>query len=55
MAALGALGVSVIFASGDGGVGDGVAYPDEPLEHQCYSNNGLKTPMLLPMFPASCP
>ncbi|KAG2138056.1 peptidase S8/S53 domain-containing protein [Suillus bovinus] len=55
MAALGARGVSVIFSSGDGGVGDGVANPDEPLEHQCYSNDGLKTPMFLPVFPASCP
>ncbi|KAG1891976.1 peptidase S8/S53 domain-containing protein [Suillus subluteus] len=55
MAALGARGVSVIFSSGDGGVGDGVAYPDKPLEHQCYSNDGLKTPMFLPTFPASCP
>ncbi|KAG2068082.1 subtilisin-like protein [Suillus decipiens] len=52
MAALGARGVSVMFSSGDGGVGDGVAYPDE---HQCYSNDGLKTPMFLPVFPASCP
>lgn len=55
MAALGTRGVSVIFSSGDGGVGDGIAYPDEPLEHQCYSNNGFKSPMFLPVFPASCP
>ncbi|KAG1763179.1 peptidase S8/S53 domain-containing protein [Suillus occidentalis] len=55
MAALGARGVSIIFSSGDGGVGDGVVYPDKPLGHQCYSNDGLKTPMFLPVFPASCP
>lgn len=55
MAALGARGVSVIFSSGDGGVGDGVVYPDKFLGHQCYSNDGLKTPMFLPVFPASCP
>ncbi|KAG1734983.1 peptidase S8/S53 domain-containing protein [Suillus lakei] len=55
MAALGARGVSVIFSSGDGGVGDGIAYPDKPLKHQCYSNDGLYTPMFLPVFPASCP
>ncbi|KAG1868062.1 peptidase S8/S53 domain-containing protein [Suillus tomentosus] len=55
MAALGARGVSVMFSSGDGGVGDGVANPDEPLGHQCYSNDDLKTPKFLPVFPASCP
>ncbi|KAG2115755.1 peptidase S8/S53 domain-containing protein [Suillus discolor] len=55
MAALGARGVSVMFSSGDGGVGDGVAIADEPLGHQCYSNDELKTPKFLPVFPASCP
>ncbi|KAG1782847.1 peptidase S8/S53 domain-containing protein [Suillus placidus] len=55
MAALGVRGVSLMFSSGDGGVGDGVVYPDQPLKHQCYSNDGLKTPMFLPEFPASCP
>ncbi|KAG2343675.1 subtilisin-like protein [Suillus weaverae] len=55
MAALGVRGVSLMFSSGDGGVGDGVVYPDQPLRHQCYSNDGLKTPMFLPVFPASCP
>ncbi|KAG2128979.1 peptidase S8/S53 domain-containing protein [Suillus clintonianus] len=55
MAALGARGISVMFSSGDGGVGDGVAYPDKPLKHQCYSNDGHNTSMFLPVFPASCP
>jgi tripeptidyl-peptidase-1 len=55
MAALGARGVSVMFSSGDGGVGNGVVYPDKPLDHQCYSNDGFKTSMFLPVFPASCP
>ncbi|KAG1752361.1 peptidase S8/S53 domain-containing protein [Suillus paluster] len=55
MAALGARGVSVMFSSGDGGVGDGDAYPAQAFGHQCYSNDGRKTPMFLPVFPASCP
>lgn len=52
MAALGARGVSVIFASGDGGVGDGI--PD-PSFQQCHSNDGRNITKFLPSFPASCP
>ncbi|KAI0064456.1 subtilisin-like protein [Artomyces pyxidatus] len=43
-AQLGAQGVSVLFSSGDTGVGD-----------DCVSNDGLNTPMFLPNFPATCP
>lgn len=52
MAALGARGVSVVFSSGDGGVGDGNADPDL---QQCYSNDGRNVTKFLPTFPASCP
>jgi len=45
-AALGARGVSVIFASGDYGVGK---------TGFCFSNAGNKTEMFLPTFPATCP
>lgn len=45
-AQLGARGVSVFFSSGDAGVG-----PD----HTCFSNDGEKTRMFLPSFPAGCP
>lgn len=45
-AQLGARGVSVLFASGDEGVG---------ADGMCLSNNGSNKPMFLPTFPASCP
>ncbi|KAL9064217.1 MAG: hypothetical protein Q9161_009011 [Pseudevernia consocians] len=45
-AQLGARGVSVLFASGDEGVG---------ADGMCWSNNGSNKPMFLPTFPASCP
>lgn len=45
-AALGARGVSVIFSSGDFGVGK---------TGFCYSNAGNQTEMFLPTFPATCP
>lgn len=45
-AQLGARGVSVLFASGDRGVG---------LNATCFSNDGLNTHKFLPSFPASCP
>lgn len=45
-AQLGARGVSMIFASGDNGVGK---------QNKCYSNTGAKGPAFLPSFPASCP
>ncbi|CAD0108409.1 unnamed protein product [Aureobasidium uvarum] len=43
---LGARGISVLFASGDDGVG-----PDGT----CFSNSKTSHPMFLPEFPASCP
>ncbi|KAJ9392146.1 hypothetical protein DTO063F5_905 [Paecilomyces variotii] len=43
-AQLGARGVSVIFSSGDSGVGG-----------SCLSNDGKNTTRFLPIFPASCP
>ena len=43
-AQLGARGVSVIFASGDTGVGSA-----------CETNDGKNTTRFLPIFPASCP
>ncbi|KAG0702394.1 peptidase S8/S53 domain-containing protein [Suillus ampliporus] len=52
MAVLGARGVSVMFSSGDGGVGDGDANPATQL---CYSNDGRNVTKFLPAFPASCP
>lgn len=45
-AQLGARGVSLLFASGDDGVG-----PDG----YCYSNDGKNTSMFIPEFPSSCP
>ncbi|KAF7976380.1 hypothetical protein HWV62_6953 [Athelia sp. TMB] len=44
-AALGARGVSVIFSSGDFGVGDGT----------CKTNSGKSKTLFQPVFPASCP
>jgi tripeptidyl-peptidase-1 len=43
---LGARGVSLLFASGDGGVGN---------PGKCYTNDGKHTPAFLPTFPAGCP
>ena len=43
---LGLRGVSLLFSSGDSGVG-----PDDT----CFSNDGKNTSMFLPAFPASCP
>jgi len=48
----GARGVSVLFASGDAGVGDG--NPD-PNTQGCFSNDGKNATKFLPFFPASCP
>lgn len=48
----GSRGVSIIFSSGDAGVGDGNS---DPATQQCFSNDGQNKPMFLPMFPASCP
>lgn len=51
-AQLGARGVSIIFASGDGGVGDG---DPDPATQECYSNDGRNVTEFIPGFPASCP
>ena len=45
-AQLGARGITLLFASGDSGVGPTGA---------CVSNDGKNTTMFLPSFPASCP
>ena len=45
-AQLGARGHSLLFASGDRGVG---------LNNTCLSNDGKNTTMFIPSFPASCP
>lgn len=45
-AQLGAKGVSLLFSSGDNGVGNSGA---------CFSNNGTNARTFLPSFPASCP
>lgn len=45
-AQLGARGVSLLFSSGDNGVGNDGA---------CFSNNGTNAKTFLPSFPASCP
>ena len=46
MAQLGARGVTLLFASGDNGVG---------IAGDCVSNDGKNKTMFLPEFPASCP
>ncbi|KAI4715898.1 subtilisin-like protein [Aureobasidium sp. EXF-10727] len=43
---LGARGISVLFSSGDDGVG---------ADGTCFSNTNTSQPMFLPAFPASCP
>ena len=45
-AQLGARGVSVLFSSGDNGVG---------ARRTCYSNDGRNTSIFLPAFPTGCP
>ncbi|KAK7054106.1 Tripeptidyl-peptidase sed3 [Favolaschia claudopus] len=45
-------GVSVIFASGDGGVGDGNS---DPSTQQCDTNDRKHSRSFIPAFPASCP
>ncbi|KAH9922264.1 Pro-kumamolisin, activation domain-containing protein [Fomitopsis serialis] len=47
-----ARGVSIMFSSGDGGVGDG---DPDPATQECYSNDGRNVTMFIPEFPASCP
>lgn len=50
-AQLGARGISVLFGSGDGGVGD-AASNDASL---CISNDGKNTTQFMASFPPSCP
>ena len=49
---IGARGVSLLFGSGDGGVGDGQIDPDRTV---CFTNDGSNKKTFLPLFPASCP
>ncbi|KAI0252044.1 tripeptidyl peptidase A [Lactifluus subvellereus] len=51
-AQLGARGTSLLFSSGDGGVGDG---DPNPATHVCYTNNRKNETRFMPSFPASCP
>ncbi|KAF9498824.1 tripeptidyl peptidase A [Pleurotus eryngii] len=51
-AQLGARGVSLMFSSGDGGVGDG---EEDPALQQCFTNDGQNATKFIPGFPASCP
>ncbi|KAF5333532.1 hypothetical protein D9611_002704 [Ephemerocybe angulata] len=50
-AQLGARGVSLLFSSGDGGVGDG----SSSASHRCKTNDGRNATRFLPTFPAGCP
>ncbi|THH17744.1 hypothetical protein EW146_g3129 [Bondarzewia mesenterica] len=51
-AQLGARGVSLMFSSGDSGVGDG---DSDPATQTCITNDGTNTTQFIPSFPASCP
>lgn len=51
-AQLGARGVSLLFSSGDGGVGDGSS---NPATQKCITNDGTNSTKFIPGFPASCP
>ncbi|KAH9005507.1 tripeptidyl peptidase A [Lactarius hatsudake] len=51
-AQLGARGVSLLFSSGDGGVGDG---DPDPATQTCFTNDGKNQTKFIPGFPASCP
>ncbi|KAF5321996.1 hypothetical protein D9619_000563 [Psilocybe cf. subviscida] len=52
IAQLGVRGVSVIFSSGDYGVGDGNS---DPETQECMTNDGRNVTRFIPVFPASCP
>jgi hypothetical protein len=49
---LGARGTSLIYSSGDSGVGDG---DPNPKTHSCFTNDGKNRTQFIPAFPASCP
>jgi len=55
-AQLGARGISIMFSSGDDGVGDG---DPNPATQECFSNlpedKGRNVTVFIPDFPASCP
>ncbi|KAF8802988.1 subtilisin-like protein [Phlegmacium glaucopus] len=51
-AQLGARGVSLMFSSGDSGVGDG---DPNPATQQCFTNDGRNVTEFIPAFPTSCP
>ncbi|KAI0758073.1 tripeptidyl peptidase A [Fomes fomentarius] len=51
-AQLGARGISLLFSSGDGGVGDG---NDDPETQECFTNDGRNVTRFIPLFPPSCP
>ncbi|KAI0064242.1 tripeptidyl peptidase A [Artomyces pyxidatus] len=51
-AQLGARGVSLMFSSGDAGVGDG---DSDPTTQTCFTNDGRNVTRFIPSFPASCP
>ncbi|KAF8204664.1 subtilisin-like protein [Pholiota molesta] len=52
-AQLGARGVSVLFSSGDAGVGDGDA---DPETQECITNDGTNSTRFIPVFPhRACP
>ncbi|TFK66563.1 tripeptidyl peptidase A [Pluteus cervinus] len=51
-AQLGARGTSLIFSSGDHGVGDG---DSNPATQTCFTNNGKNETKFIPTFPATCP
>ena len=52
LSCIGSPGVSIIFSSGDAGVGN---VDSNPATQQCFSNDGKNQTMFLPKFPASCP
>lgn len=47
----GARGVSLLFSSGDYGVGDG--NPD-PAKQECFTNDGHNKTRFIPVFPSTC-
>ncbi|KAF8622167.1 hypothetical protein AX15_007283 [Amanita polypyramis BW_CC] len=51
-AQLGARGVSLMFSSGDSGVGDGNM---NPATQHCFTNDGRNSTKFIPLFPSSCP
>ncbi|KAH9899475.1 tripeptidyl peptidase A [Cubamyces lactineus] len=51
-AQLGARGVSLMFSSGDGGVGDG---EEDPALQECFTNDGRNVTRFVPLFPPTCP